>query len=286
MPGTVSMHSGQSTHKGNLPFIQATMNYCRPISGHAVQDVLNPELTYIPLEAHEVRISDARPIRAETGLDSYGFTLLDHRSGVSHMRDTAALEKPYYDEQIDLISKICGADVVLPLSGVYVRFSPKMAIPGANETNLPAGYVHMDYTEVGLRSAAKLALEKAGLPPKDYRRIVLYQTWRAVSEPPQDFAFALTDGRSPKPGHVVVLDNIIGPREIPGNVTETQLAIASEQDDWYYFSDMREDELLLWKGYDTERGNRLNVLHSGFQTGLPHAQPRESIEARILAFWE
>jgi hypothetical protein len=152
---------------------------------------------------------------------------------------------------------------------------------------LPAGYAHLDFTRKALLENADLVLDKAGLPRKNYRRIALYQTWRAVSEPPQDYPLALMDGRSPEPGHVVILDNIIGPREIPGNISETQLAIAGKSDEWYYFSNMREDELLLWKGFDTDLGDRLNVFHTGFNdtANRPNAKPRESIEARVFAYW-
>jgi hypothetical protein len=198
------------------------------------------------------------------------------------------LEAAYYREHLDLISELSKADVVVPLSGIYVRFSPKIKRPGANETSLPASYVHIDYTQKALLEQAGLALEKAGKPQKSYRRTVLYQTWRAISPPPQDIPLAVTDGRSPRPGNTIILDNIIGPREVPGNITETQIGVMSASDEWYYFSNMEAHELLVWKGYDTDFGNSLNVLHTGFDNThtTPTAKPRESIETRILAFYE
>jgi hypothetical protein len=56
---------------------------------------------------------------------------------------------------------------------------------------------------------------------------------------------------------------------------------------WYYFSDMTEDELLVFKGFDTRFGDRQSVWHVSFDTlaQVPNAKPRESIECRFLAFW-
>jgi hypothetical protein len=51
---------------------------------------------------------------------------------------------------------------------------------------------------------------------------------------------------------------------------------------------MHADEVLLFKGYDTRWGDTLNVLHTGFDNThtYPNAIPRESIEARFIAYWD
>ena len=57
---------------------------------------------------------------------------------------------------------------------------------------------------------------------------------------------------------------------------------------WYYFPDMRRDEALLIKGYDSRHDGRARFTpHTAFQDPhtLPGAPPRESIEVRTLAFF-
>ncbi|HJU28503.1 MAG TPA: CmcJ/NvfI family oxidoreductase, partial [Candidatus Binataceae bacterium] len=57
---------------------------------------------------------------------------------------------------------------------------------------------------------------------------------------------------------------------------------------WYYFPLMRRDEALLLKCYDSAADGRARfTAHSAFEdpSSPPDAPPRESIEARTLAFW-
>jgi hypothetical protein len=67
-----------------LPSVSAVVNYSVPIEGHAIQDVLRPENTHIPLESHTVTVRDARSIRDELDLDKEGFVLLDFQSQTLH----------------------------------------------------------------------------------------------------------------------------------------------------------------------------------------------------------
>lgn len=58
---------------------------------------------------------------------------------------------------------------------------------------------------------------------------------------------------------------------------------------WYYFPDIRRDEVLLIKGYDSRHDGRARFTpHSAFQDPHtpPGAAPRESIEVRALAFFD
>lgn len=266
--------------------IRGAVNYSQAIEGHATQDVPNPENTRIPLETHLVDIHDARAV--DTHLDTFGFTLVEHKSRVSHLRSTEELFEPYHAELIGLVSELSGADLVLPHLAMYVRFANKQGTPQGKETNLPSTYVHMDFSEKSFFENANWVLDKAGLPRTKYRRIALFQTWRAVSPPPQDFPLALTDARTPTPGNTVILDNVIGPRDVDGNVVETLLGCRSPTDTWYYFPNLVEDELLVFKGFDSAAGDQANVLHTSFdcRAAVPGAKPRESIEARFFAYWK
>ena len=127
----------------------------------------------------------------------------------------------------------------------------------------------------------------AGLKMRPYRRIVAYQTWRALSEPPQDFPLALTDSRSVEPGQYVVMENITGPREQLGAVGDSRMALPGNHT-WYYFSGLTSREVIVFKGYDTANPEGLNVYHASFDNrrAEPNAHPRASIETRMLAFWK
>jgi hypothetical protein len=57
---------------------------------------------------------------------------------------------------------------------------------------------------------------------------------------------------------------------------------------WFYFPQMRRDEVLLIKCFDSETDGRARLsVHSAFEDPTsPHdAAPRESIEIRAFAFF-
>jgi hypothetical protein len=149
--------------------------------------------------------------------------------------------------------------------------------------------VHIDFTAKSITKNVNWTLENAGLAPKDYRRyrrVVAYQTWRVLSEPPHDFPFAVADRRSVPPNHYLEMDNVLGPRTNPRNVIESGMGLAGDHA-WYYFSDLGKDELIVFKGYDSNFGHDMNVFHASFddRAAHPDANPRASVESRFIAFW-
>ncbi|MGF6604057.1 hypothetical protein P3T23_008812 [Paraburkholderia sp. GAS448] len=270
----------------HLPSVEAYMNFSQNIP-RARSNVIDPSQTYRPLEAHKVIIHDARPIRDYLDLDKEGFILVDHVSSVSHLRDAKQLEGTYHDEIQAAIKKISGADYVLPYrTYCQVRLSQRAPGENGNDTTRPAGFVHADVTQETFHDWARWVQEDEKITVPPHKRVVMYNTWRAVSKPPQDFPLAFTDGFSIKPGKCVVMDNVTS-MEAEGHTVETRLGLYDPDDKWYYFSNMSEEELLIFKGYDTKFNDDQTVWHSSFNnTELhPNATPRESLEARFFAFW-
>jgi hypothetical protein len=56
---------------------------------------------------------------------------------------------------------------------------------------------------------------------------------------------------------------------------------------WYYMSDMTPDEIVVFKGYDTDQSKPgWRCPHTAIKLpGTDHEPSRESIEARIVCFW-
>jgi hypothetical protein len=271
-----------------LPFVVSTVNYCADVP-RASAYVVTPEKKFRPLVATTVKIRDARPIREQLDLETYGFALFDHKSSVTHLRNAEQIDGPYHKEVGKLISDISGADFVLPYRKyMQLRLSQRAPGESGNEFTRPASFVHMDFTQKSFRDFIRWVQEAEGVTPGEYSRVVFYQTWRALSAPPQDYPLALTDGMSVKPGNYVVMDNYITADATGDNVVETRLGKADPDDRWYYFPNMRADELVVFKGNDTRFGDTQSVLHTGFDNTIaePNAIPRESLEARFFAFWK
>ena len=59
------------------------------------------------------------------------------------------------------------------------------------------------------------------------------------------------------------------------------------QHKWYYLSEMKPEEALLFKIYDSkEDGTARRTPHTAFTTPEDYGPPRNSLEVRCLVFWE
>ena len=73
----------------------------------------------------------------------------------------------------------------------------------------------------------------------------------------------------------------------PNRVGETYSVTFDPEHRWYYVPEMRADEVLLLKCYDSKTDGRARFApHTAFTdpTTPPDAAPRESIELRALVF--
>ena len=89
-------------------------------------------------------------------------------------------------------------------------------------------------------------------------------------------------------GLVIRRPRLTSTRRYPHRVGQTYRLKYSPQHRWFYFPRMRRDEALVFKVYDSEKDGRARFTpHTSFEdpatpSGAP---PRQSIEARALAFF-
>jgi len=115
------------------------------------------------------------------------------------------------------------------------------------------------------------------------RRFAIIQVWRAINRPIESNPLALADARSVAPEDLLVAE-----RRYPNRVGQTYRLRYNAKHRWFYFPRMRRDEALVFKVFDSEKQGRARFTpHTSFvdpQTP-PGAPPRQSIEARTLAFY-
>jgi hypothetical protein len=63
-----------------------------------------------------------------------------------------------------------------------------------------------------------------------------------------------------------------------------QMGLFSPAHEWFYFSGLTADDVLVFQGYDTR--HPCPVLHTSVDNPVPGAGPRVSIECRHYAFFE
>lgn len=265
--------------------ITADVNYVLDVDGRARFDAVDLERINITFDPVSVGLTDARPINGGLDLDLQGFRLYKNESAVATTGTKAELEITYLDEMCGFIQSITGAVHVRPQrDGMILRRN----IPGGPDGAYPpARFAHQDFTDVSEKSFLELSIEHDGpLPP--HSRMAIYQTWRVLSPPPQDTLLAVADARSVPSSDGVLMDSVLGPEELPSCFFESIVYKVNPGHEWYYYPDMLADEILVFKGYDTDPNRCVGAMHTAFD--VPNRGPdviqRESIEARFFAFYE
>ena len=268
--------------------VEAQFFYLGPMTGRPVFHV-DPSKTNLVLEPHMVSVADARDFDDAPDLEREGFQLVEHVTGLKDVRDRDYVAGPYLDEVAELIRTISGADLVLASPGPVARHADRSDEVKSEGTAPAARFVHTDYTDASARNHFLPQIHDPDDALKRYRRITVFQTWRALSGPPLDVPLAVTDGRSVRLQDMVTAETVLsGDYGGAAQSFEYSMCRYSPEHRWRYFSNMRPDEVLVFKGYDFDPARPARLFHSAFDdpSAPKGAPPRESIEARAFAFFE
>ena len=226
-----------------------------------------------------VEVADGRKA-GPTTLDGHGFVLVEHQSAVKDFFDPEELKRVYYPEVSELIRRRSGARRVVVFD--HTLRSGDESEREARLVREPVLSAHNDYTEWSGPNRVKeiMGTEADALLQK---RFAIIQVWRAINQPIESNPLALADARSVAPE-----DLLIAERRYPHRVGQTYRLKYSPRHRWFYFPRMRRDEALVFKVYDSAKDGRARFTpHTSFDdpSTPPGAPPRQSIEARTLAFF-
>jgi hypothetical protein len=237
--------------------------------------------TTVVNEPHAVLISDARPIVHDVSLDEEGFGLVHHRSSVRDFYNEQEVRSVYYPEAESILKEATGADRVFIFDHTVRRRIPGSEDRRADAPRQPVPRVHVDHTaKSGPQRVRDLLPDEAETLLDG--RVQIINIWRPIRGPLRDAPLAVCDALSVKPEHLIASDLVY-----PNRVGETYSVIFHPSHRWFYVPEMRADEALLLKCYDSKTDGRARFApHSAFTdpTTPPDAPPRESIEIRALVF--
>jgi hypothetical protein len=269
-----------------LSYIEASLNYLVPMAEKPVSYQYEPPAG-VPrhngvYESHLLPIYNARPIVQDLVLDRQGFALLNHSSLVQNFYDDEQVRQVYYPEAERLLAEYTGAFQVVVFDH-NVRNLQR--VQQSDYVKEPVKRVHNDFTAKSgySRARAELAARGSNLDQLLQRRFSIINAWRPIAEPVQQSPLAVCDARSIAPADLVAGDLVYRNR-----VGETYAVIYNQAHRWFYFPQMRRDEVLLIKCFDSaEAGQARFAAHTAFDdpTSPLDAPPRESIELRILVFY-
>lgn len=244
-------------------------------------------LDVMNITQRDAAISNARTLATPPSLDTEGFTLVGHKSAVGNFRDQEEIKRAHVNEIRDLLLGLTGADDVEVRGFGVLRFGEKSKDSGALNNSRPARFVHIDISD---KTAAEWNAKLPAPEGKKIRRAAHLNVWRVLTPPPQDVPLAVCDARSLSPGDVHVADAMFDDPDGSGRILHSFEGLAVRQDltqRWWYFPDMRTDEVLVFKTNDTEPGVAHAVAHGAFDDhSCPAEQvPRASLEMRGVAIW-
>jgi len=268
-----------------LPHVDAEFYYLAPMAERPRNYTYEPPAG-VPRsntvgEAHTLAVHDVRPIASEVSLDRQGFAVLRHESAVRDFWDDDEVRRIYYPESADAIAKATGATRVFIFDHTRRR-----RVAGANDRmpgvpRQPATRVHVDHTaKSGPQRVRDFFPEEAEELLRG--RVQVINLWRPIRGPLRDAPLAVCDARSVAPSDLVPADLVY-----PNRTGETYAVTYNSSHRWFYVSEMRPDEALLIKCFDSMTDGRARFApHTAFldPTAPADILPRESIEIRSLVF--
>jgi hypothetical protein len=247
----------------------------------------------------DVDILDGRTA-ALPGWEECGFELVAHDSAVTTW-DDAEISAVHHRECEELALRMTGCDAAFVSN--HIKRGPEHA--QRHQDLAPITFVHSDFA-IGYdelvrhsyvqpdRDGLTSALERNGWTADDVARasrLVILQFWRNLGPAKMDFPLAWCDARTVQPSdsRPIPVSDYAG-----SGIDFEALAVLGPIEPspyrWYAFPELRTDEVVVFRTYDTElveRGETWFTPHSAFrdpdvQLGRP---ARSSIELRAICLY-
>ncbi|HKD54645.1 MAG TPA: CmcJ/NvfI family oxidoreductase [Steroidobacteraceae bacterium] len=234
--------------------------------------------TNVEFVEHTVAIRDMRGSGSEPRLDVEGAALVRQRSAVRDFYDEDELRRAGYAEAGDILRTLTGAQQVVVFDH-NVRRGADASDPKHAYARKPVFHVHTDFTAGSAPIRAQTLLSPEAIAG---RRMMQLNLWRPITEPVLDNALALCDASSVRPGDL--LPTALRYPERQGEIYYVKFNPAHR---WWYASEMRRDEVWVFKNYDSAADGRARFTpHTAFQTSSASLPRRESVEFRAFAVFD
>ncbi len=232
-------------------------------------------------ENHTMVIRDGRPLRDQFSLEETGFEFIDHATAVTNFHDLEHLKSVYYPEIEALIKARTGAARVVVFD--HTLRSGDEDTRSEKKLREPVMSVHNDYTEWSGPQRVRDLLPADEAEALLEKRFAIVQVWRPIRNPIQSNPLAICDARTLSADSLIASE-----RRFPHRVGETYRISYDAGQRWFYFPNMRRDEALIFKVFESETDGRARfTAHTSFEDpNTPAgASPRDSIEMRALVFF-
>eukprot|EP00245_Coleochaete_scutata_P016289 TRINITY_DN753_c0_g1_i1.p1 TRINITY_DN753_c0_g1~~TRINITY_DN753_c0_g1_i1.p1 ORF type:complete len:304 (-),score=54.10 TRINITY_DN753_c0_g1_i1:915-1826(-) len=292
----LSSEEEDGSHGRSHDSVRACLKYLKG-SDEKLYTYLHPPPPGMPYKntVEDPRVLDVhnmRHVAHKLDIEKNGFeaTVLYTSLPYEGFGDDDKIRSVYYPEVAEVVKRVSGASRVFVFDHT-MRKRP-LDVPeghirrdGADTARMrqPVDHAHVDYTE---RSGPQRVRHFMGEEAEALlqQRFAIIQVWRPLKGPVRDAPLAVCDSSTLSLDSLVSVDLLFKDR-----VGEVNFLTFDPQHKWYYLPDMTKDECIVFKVYDSDQSQAARFTpHTGFflDPPPPDAEPRESIETRILAFWD
>ncbi len=240
-----------------------------------------PQSNTVYASAH-AQVHNARPIAAQLDLDMEGVAVVSAPSDVADLWDEAQTLALGHPETAELVRRVTGASRVVVFDHTLRRSDVAQDDRFSGAARPPAARVHVDQT---VASGPQRVREVMGRQAEALlqKRAAIINVWRPIHHPARAWPLALGDARSIAPQDLVGTDLVF-----PHRKGEIYGVAYNPNQRWLYIPDLRPDEAILIKCWDSDASVARFAPHTGFEdpTTPPGTPPRESIEFRTMAFFD
>lgn len=265
------------------------------------------------LKDYQRKVTSLRGQEDQFSTENSGFAVYNHPAQEKAFTDEAAIRKGYYAEVESMLKERLPGKVKK-----VVIFDHTIRRRDKNAPRQPVQQVHVDQTP-----GAAAARVRRHLPADEAEellkgRYAIINVWRPIENAASDFPLAVIDWRSTSPSDFIAVDLMYprrtdgddddrGKEKLPDEKTlnslegydakgETFGVAPTDEHKFYYVKDMRPEEVMLLKCYDSagegealgKKGLAVRTPHTAFlDPNTPESAPgRQSIEVRCLVFYE
>ena len=267
-----------------LDHVETTLNYLDYTGERPAYYLYETEQGHVPLrpgaDRQAVSVFDLRAIMDTVSLDENGFAAVRHSSSTGDFSNDDVIRTEYYPEAEAIVKARTGAIRVHAFDH-NVRNKPLSEQDGSGIRE-PVRFVHNDYTE---KSGPQRVRDLMSDEAEDLlgRRFAFINVWRPLMQPVFDMPLAVCDAKSIEPSDFIATD--LKYEDRTGEVYSVRHNPAHR---WFYISQMRRDEVLLLKCFDSSRDGRARyTAHTAFKDprAPADAPSRQSIEVRTIALF-
>ncbi len=227
---------------------------------------------------YPVEVTDIRDYIGELDLDKEGLKVVYLHTRATDLYDPEQVKSIYYKEVQKLVKQATGANSVLVFD-YNIRNRSLAEQPGIQK---PVTFVHNDYTNASGPQRVRDLIGGDKAEALIGKRFAVVNVWKPITGPVMTSPLGVCDASSMRQEDFIETDLLYRDRN-----GEIYSVAWRPEHRWLYVSEMKSDEVMLLKCYDSDLGGRARfTAHSAFDLpdvdGVP---PRESIEVRTLAFF-